>query len=82
MVEHIPRFTTVEVGDLLAECTRNLSPMSYYIAIGFGERVPPLVTHPSEDIRILLGRPAPGQSRPLKRSFAMLGMLLIVMAIT
>ena len=40
-----------------------------------GEQAPPLVMHPSEESHGILPRAA-GTSRALKRSYAMLGMLL------
>jgi hypothetical protein len=72
----MPRFMTVEVHDRLAE--RIYKELISYICfvVEFGEQIPPLVTHPSEDVRILLGRQGSGQSRPLKRSFALLGLFI------
>jgi hypothetical protein len=61
------KFIPVEVGPYYPRVTCMLNP-----PVEFGERIPPRVTHVSEEVWF---QRAICQSRPLKRSFAMLGQL-------
>jgi hypothetical protein len=47
-----------------------------FFVVEFGEYIPLLVMHPSENVQIQLGRQGSGQPRPLKQSFALLGMFI------